>query len=118
MIQSEAFRCKEITEKLLDFSRMGQAKRQDTELGELVQGVIDMIGHLGRYQRRRLEFARGKPVVALVNGNAATQMPVQTGFRENGRVEIQGAGLKEGDSVATVGAYGLPEQTKVQVVNP
>ena len=60
MIQSEAFRCKEITEKLLDFSRLGQAKRQDTELGELVQGVIDMIGHLGKYQRKRIEFVRGE----------------------------------------------------------
>ena len=62
MIQSEAFRCKEITEKLLDFSRLGQAKRQETDLGELVQGVIDMIGHLGKYQRKRIEFARGEPV--------------------------------------------------------
>ena len=57
MIQSEAFRCKGITEKLLDFSRIGPAKRQDTELGELVQGVIDMLGHLGKYQRKRIEFA-------------------------------------------------------------
>ena len=60
----------------------------------------------------------GRSVVALVNGNAATQMPVQTGFRENGRVEIQGAGFKEGDFVATVGAYGLPEKTKIRIVNP
>ncbi len=28
MIQTEAFRCKEITEKLLDFSRLGPAKRK------------------------------------------------------------------------------------------
>ena len=74
MIQSEAFRCKEITEKLLDFSRMGQAKRQDTDLGELVQGVLDMIGHLGKYQRKHLEFARGGPVLAPVNGQEIKQV--------------------------------------------
>ena len=60
----------------------------------------------------------GRSVVALANGDEATQMPVQTGFRENGWVEIEGAGLKEGDSVVTIGAYGLPEKTKIQVVNP
>jgi signal transduction histidine kinase len=74
MIQGEAFRCKEITEKLLDFSRMGQAKRQDTDLGELVQGVIDMIGHLGKYQRKHIEFVRGKAVVAPVNGQEIKQV--------------------------------------------
>ncbi len=36
MIQSEAFRCKEITEKLLDFSRLGDVQHQNTELRELV----------------------------------------------------------------------------------
>lgn len=60
----------------------------------------------------------GQSVIALVNGDAALQTPVQTGFRENGWVEITGAGLKEGDSVVTVGAYGLPEKTKIRVVNP
>ena len=43
MIQTEAFRCKGITEKLLDFSRIGPGKRENTELGELVQGVLEML---------------------------------------------------------------------------
>jgi len=60
----------------------------------------------------------GQNVIALVNGDAALQTPVQTGFRENGWVEITGAGLKEGDSLVTVGAYGLPEKTKIRVANP
>ncbi|HIQ22542.1 MAG TPA: HAMP domain-containing histidine kinase [Planctomycetes bacterium] len=67
MIQSEAFRCKEITEKLLDFSRMGQMQRQKTELGELVQGVIDMVSHLGKYQAMHIDFEAPEPVVAPVN---------------------------------------------------
>jgi len=60
----------------------------------------------------------GRSVIALVKGDQAAQLPVQTGFRENGRVEIEGTGLKDGDPVVTVGAYGLPEKTKIQVVNP
>ena len=60
----------------------------------------------------------GHSVISLVHGDEATQTPVQTGFRENGWVEVEGAGFKAGDSVVTVGAYGLPEKTKIQVVNP
>ncbi|HWY30263.1 MAG TPA: hypothetical protein VNX46_05900, partial [Candidatus Acidoferrum sp.] len=60
----------------------------------------------------------GHSVVALINGDQAMQTPVQTGFRENGWVEISGTGLKEGDSVATVGAYGLPDKSKITVMNP
>ena len=47
-IQDEAFRCKGITEKLLDFSRLGDVEKQETNLGELVQGVIEMVRHLGQ----------------------------------------------------------------------
>ncbi|MGH7972605.1 MAG: efflux RND transporter periplasmic adaptor subunit, partial [Limisphaerales bacterium] len=62
--------------------------------------------------------AEGASLIAVVNGTEATQVIVQTGFRENGWVEITGAGLRPGQAVVTVGAYGLPKKTKVQVVNP
>ena len=74
MVQDEAFRCKQITEKLLDFSRVGETTRGNTELGELVQGVVDMVGHLGRYQQKRVEFARGRPVNASVNAQEIKQV--------------------------------------------
>lgn len=70
MIQTEAFRCKEITEKLLDFSRLGNAQRQLTDLREIVQQVIDMVSHLGKYQDRRIVFAKAtqssEPILANV----------------------------------------------------
>ena len=44
-------------------------------------------------------------------------MPVQIGLRENGLVEVEAQELKEGDTVVTVGAYGLPEKTKIHVQN-
>ncbi len=74
MIQTEAFRCKEITERLLDFSRIGDVKRQNAELGELVQGVIEMIGHLGKYQEKHLEFAPGEPVIVSCNPQEMKQV--------------------------------------------
>ena len=45
MIQEEAFRCKKITERLLEFSRPGERRREAADLGEIVQSVIDMLQH-------------------------------------------------------------------------
>jgi signal transduction histidine kinase len=74
MIQPEAFRCKGITEKLLDFSRIGPGKWESAELGELVRGVIEMVGHLGKYQRKHVGFAPCKPVTADVNPQEIKQV--------------------------------------------
>lgn len=74
MIQTEAFRCKEITEKLLDFSRVGEKKRGRADLRELVQGVIDMVGHLGKYQNRAVRFEPGDPVHAAINQQEMKQV--------------------------------------------
>jgi membrane fusion protein (multidrug efflux system) len=59
----------------------------------------------------------GKSVIALVKGDEAAQRPVQTGLRENGWVEVEALELKAGDVVVTVGAYGLPQKTKIRVQN-
>jgi len=74
MIQNEAFRCKGITEGLLDFSRMGDVTRHSTDLRELVQGVIDMVAHLGTYQDKHIEFAPGDGIVAPVNSQELKQV--------------------------------------------
>jgi len=74
MIQNEAFRCKEITERLLDFSRIGDVKRQPADLGELVQGVIEMIGHLGKYQEKHVEFTVRDPVIVACNPQELKQV--------------------------------------------
>jgi len=66
MIQKEAFRCKQITEKLLDFSRMGDPERQNTDFRELVDGVIEMIRHLGKYQNKKVVLNDGGPVIAEI----------------------------------------------------
>ena len=103
MIQSEAFRCKEITEKLLDFSRAGQGGRQNTELGELTRGVIDMVRHLGKYQRKHIEFELAEPIVAPVNPQEMKQIVLNLltnaleSLGEGGTVRIR---LKRDDGFA------------------
>lgn len=66
MIQKEAFRCKQITEKLLDFSRMGDPERHNTDLRELVAGVVEMVRHLGKYQNKHVVQKGDEPVIAEV----------------------------------------------------
>lgn len=60
----------------------------------------------------------GADVVAIVNQDQATQVPVKVGYRDDGLVEVSGNGLKPGDTVVTVGAYGLPAKTQVQIAKP
>jgi membrane fusion protein (multidrug efflux system) len=60
---------------------------------------------------------RGHSLIALVEGDEAMRTPVQTGLREEGWVEIKAPGLKANDTVVTVGAYGLPEKTRIQIQN-
>jgi signal transduction histidine kinase len=74
MIQDEAFRCKGITEKLLDFSRIGPGKRENTELGDLVRGVLTMLGHLGKYQRKRIEMVPCESALVEVNPQEIKQV--------------------------------------------
>ena len=57
MIQEEAFRCKNITEKLLAFSRGGEKARERTDLARLVQSVLDSAQHLPVSRGKRMELA-------------------------------------------------------------
>jgi signal transduction histidine kinase len=73
-IQDEAFRCKGITERLLDFSRLGDVEHQEADLGELTRDVIDMIRHLGRYRNKRIEYVGDERVLARVNAQEIKQV--------------------------------------------
>jgi signal transduction histidine kinase len=73
-IQDEAFRCKGITEKLLDFSRLGDMEKHDTDLGELVTGVIEMVRHLGKYKQKKIEFDCREYVTVPVNAQEIKQV--------------------------------------------
>ncbi|MDA1051150.1 MAG: HAMP domain-containing sensor histidine kinase [Planctomycetota bacterium] len=73
-IQDEAFRCKGITEKLLDFSRIGDVDHQDTDLRELTNDVIEMVRHIGSYRNKQIEFQCSEHVVACVNSQEIKQV--------------------------------------------
>ena len=60
----------------------------------------------------------GHSVIAKVEGDQARQQPVEAGLRDGALIEIRNTQLKEGDTVVTVGAYGLPKESKVRVISP
>jgi signal transduction histidine kinase len=74
LIQNEAFRCKGITEKLLDFSRLGEVRRQATAIGGLVADVADMLRHVGRFSGKSIEIAAGPDVLVMVNPQEIKQV--------------------------------------------
>ena len=53
-------------------------------------------------------------VISLVKDGRAVRMPVKTGFRENGLVEVASGSLSEGMTVVKAGAYGLPDNTRIR----
>ena len=60
----------------------------------------------------------GEWVIYLVSGKqAAIQQPVKVGFREGDMVQVQSLILQPGDKVVTTGAYGLPEKTRIRILN-
>ena len=74
MIQEEAFRCKAITERLLDFSRCADIQRQPTDLAGLIQGVVEMIRHLGKYRGKHIIFQPREAVTAHADGQEMKQV--------------------------------------------
>jgi signal transduction histidine kinase len=67
MIQQEAFRCKEITQRLLEFSRGGERRREPTDLPELIQGVLEVVQHLQNCKGKKLIFDPPARLVVAVN---------------------------------------------------
>jgi membrane fusion protein (multidrug efflux system) len=59
----------------------------------------------------------GTSAIWLVNGDQAAKTNVEACVREDDWVEVKASGLKAGDSVVTVGAYGLPDSTQIKVLN-
>ena len=75
-IQDEAFRCKGITERLLDFSRLGTNQRkQQTDMNEVVRDVVDMVRHLGPYRSQKIEIETSEsPAVAWASPQEMKQV--------------------------------------------
>ena len=61
--------------------------------------------------------ADDEEVIYVVEGDKAVQTPVKTGVHHGNMIEVEAEGLEEGTTIVTVGAYGLPKETKVKITN-
>ena len=58
----------------------------------------------------------GNTVIAVVQNGTAVQKVVRTGLREGGLVEVEADGLQPDMLVVTEGAYALPHETRVRIL--
>lgn len=119
MMQDEAFRCKEITERLLDFSRLGDVEKQNTDITDLVQSVIGMVKHLGNYKEKTIEFEPGDSVYAPVNSQEIKQVVLNLltnaldSLESGGRVNVS-LDIFNGQARLTVADNGCGMTPEVQ----
>ncbi|MBM3998101.1 MAG: HAMP domain-containing histidine kinase [Planctomycetes bacterium] len=94
-IQDEAFRCKEITEGLLDFSRLGHSERRPVDLRDIVEAVVDIVQHVGGNKNKTIERDCEASVVASVNAQEMKQVVLNLltnaldSVDAGGRVEVR-----------------------------
>jgi signal transduction histidine kinase len=125
MIQTEAFRCKGITERLLDFSRLGDVTRQNADLRELVRDVVDMVGHLGRHRDKHINLVPGGPLVAPVNSQELKQVVLNLitnaldSMSSGGVLAIElGARDRQAEMIFTDDGCGMTEEVQKHLFEP
>ena len=104
-IQDEAFRIKGITDGLLDFSRLGTSTRTETDLRELVEGIIEMVKHLGKYRSKKL----------VIHGPASLKVSVCTQSIKQVALNLITNALDSVDSEGHVDIYLDSDEEQVQI---
>ena len=95
MIGREAFRCQEITARLLDFSRGQDASRAPHDLVKLVNEVLALVGHMSRFRDRSITFSTGSSCQLEINGPQIKQVILNLvanaleSTSERGRLDIE-----------------------------
>lgn len=112
-IQDEAFRCKGITERLLDFSRLGTIQRkQQTDMNDIVEDVVDMVRHLGPYRSQKIEVEiSDTPAIAWASPQEMTQVVLNL---VTNALESLDPDSRSG--VVRVKVHHRPEQDQVHLV--
>ena len=118
-IEEEAYRCKGITEKLLDFSRLNEVRRVPTDLSELVGDVISMVGKVGKFRCKTIQLHADEPVTAQVNPQEIRQVVLNLvtnaleSVEKDGRVDVT-CQTQDGQAAIVVEDNGCGMSREVQ----
>lgn len=124
-IQEEAFRCKEITSGLLDFSRMGDVQKVPSNLSEIIASVVDIVKPLSKYRDRNIHVDTDPSVCATVNAQEIKQVALNLITNALGSVDSGGTVsitvTSENDNAilrVVDDGCGLTEDTKQHLFEP
>ena len=129
VIRDEAFRCKDITGKLLSLARPGEGRRQPVDLARVAEDVVSVLGGLPNFKDRTISVRAESPqslVVEAVEGemkqvlmnlllNALDATPA------DGTGEVRVTLARDGDVVTLAVAdngRGMTPQTLERVFEP
>jgi two-component system, NtrC family, sensor kinase len=128
IIRDEAFRCKEITGKLLSLARGSGEARVLVSLPKIASDVVGMVGGLSRYRNRRLSLEFDQTQSLTVLGNVTEMKQVLLNLTVNaleatrpsdGEVKIQG--IRNNDSIELSvrdNGRGMTRETLERVFEP
>ena len=124
-IEDEAYRCKGITEKLLDFSRLSEVRRAPTNIIDVVNEVVDMVGQLGEFRCKTLNTHTAETVVAEVNPQEIRQVILNLVTNALESVDADGAvdiyvGTQNGEASVVVEdtGCGMDSETQEHLFEP
>jgi two-component system NtrC family sensor kinase len=129
LIRAEAFRCKQITNGLLDFSRARQAQHTAVSLGEVVESAARLLQHQkrGPAVEIKVEAEEGLPAVS---GDAGQLQQAVVILAENGvdampeggtlTLRARRAGAEEGGLVVEVAdtGVGIAPEIRERIFDP
>ena len=74
MICNETMRCQNITHRMLDFAHGSSGEKNCYDVTAIVREVVGLVGHLGKYNDRKIVFDDSPPCEAWVCGQEIRQV--------------------------------------------
>ncbi len=74
MICHETMRCQNITHRMLDFAHGSSGEKNFYDVTAIVREVVNLVGHLGKYNDRKIVFETQTPCEAWVCGQEIRQV--------------------------------------------